>query len=416
MEGERTRPWVIIGGGLAAGRAAAELRKEGFDGHLVVVTNESRQPYERPPLSKDYLRGETKFEKLLATDPGTWEDPSIELMRGRRATRLDLGQRRIELDDGGSLPFGKLLLATGASAIRPRMPGADAAFVHTLRTVEDSDSIRASASAASGGRVVIAGGGWIAAEVAASLRQLGNEVTLAFPENEVLEQRLGREVGALYSALHERHGVHLIRKAWVAEIADDRRGRGLVLKNGDLIPADMVVLGFGATPNVSLAADAGLEIDNGVLADAELQTKAPDVFVAGDVASPWHDRYERHLRVEHWDTAREQGRTAALNMLGRGEAYERVPYFYSDQFELGMEDYGLPGDAGEVVIRQIEDGERFVSLWIADGRVLAGLHGNDWDSADLIRQMVTEKMPIDVGRFKDPSVPLSTLLAARHPV
>jgi 3-phenylpropionate/trans-cinnamate dioxygenase ferredoxin reductase component len=413
MDTERNRPWVIVGGGLAAGRAAATLRKEGFDGRLIVVTSEVHPPYERPALSKDYLRGETAVEKLWAAPPELWSTQETELLTGRHVHSLDPHGRSIELDSGSRLPYARLLLATGSTAVRPEIPGASSDFVHILRTIEDSDRLRAAANSSS--TIAVAGGGWIAAEVAASLRQMGRDVALAIPTAEVLERRLGREVGALYSALHERHGVKLVRGVRVVAVVDDRRGRGLELSNGDLLRADLVVLGFGATPNVELARAAGLGVSDGIVVDSQLRTSAPGVFAAGDVASAWHPRYGRQLRVEHWDNAKQQGRTAALNMLGRETPYDRVPYFYSDQYELSMETYGLPEDAGSVAIRRQDDAGRFVALWLQNGRVAAGLHGNDGDSAKAIQRLVRDQLPIELARFEDPRVPLADLLPSELP-
>jgi len=413
MDAERTRPWVIVGGGLTGAKAATTLRKEGFDGRLVVVAAEAHEPYERPALSKDYLRGEIKADKLLAAEPEFWSGADTELLLGRRAVAIDFDRRQVELEGGRPLPFGRLLIATGSSPVRPAIPGALASFVHTLRTIEDSDRLRIAAASAT--QVAVAGGGWISAEVAASLRQMGHDVTLVVPTAEVLEHRLGPEVGAIYSGLHERNGVRIVRGAPVVEVVDDGRRRGLLLSNGDFVPADLVVLGFGATPNVELAGSLELSADGGILVDAELRTATPEVFAAGDVASAWHPRYGRNLRVEHWDNARQQGRVAALNMLGRGVPYDRVPYFYSDQFDLGMETFGLPGDAGEVAVRRWDDGGRFVALWLVDGRAVAGVHGNDFDESKTLQRLVREQIRVDVHRFGDASVPLSDLLPAEQP-
>ncbi len=298
--------------------------------------------------------------------------------------------------------------------MQPTIPGASAGFVHLLRTIEDSDRLRASGASAT--QIAVAGGGWIAAEVAASLRQLGHDVTLVIPTAEVLERHLGPEIGSIYSSVQERGGVRLVRGSRVVEVADGAKGgRGLRLSNGDFVPADMVVLGFGVTPNVELAKAAGLAVDNGIVLDQELRASAPDVYAAGDVASAWHPLYGRNLRVEHWDNAHQQGRVAALNMLGRATAYDRVPYFYSDQFDLGMETFGLPGDAGKLAIRRWDEGDQFVALWIADGRAVAGLHGNDFDDSKALARLVRERVRVDEARFKDASVPLAELLPAEQP-
>ena len=413
MDTDRTRPWIVAGGGLAAARAATTLRKEGFDGRLIVISAENHAPYERPGLSKDYLRGETPAQKLLAADTAFWTQPGTELLLDRRVVDLDAGGHRLGLDDGARLEYGKLLLATGSTAIRPDMPGASLDFVHLLRTIDDADRIRADAAGAQ--KIAVAGGGWIAAEVAASLRQLGHDVTLIVSGHDVLERHLGHEIGAIYSALHERNGVRLIRGARVVGIEDGAR-RGLRLSTGELVRADMVVFGFGATPNVDLARAAGLAVANGVTSDQELRASAPDVFVAGDIASPWHPRFGRHLRVEHWDNAKQQGRVAALNMLDRSTPYDRLPYFYSDQFDLGMETFGLPGDGddAQLVLRRLDDA-KFGAFWLSNGRVAAAVHGNLWDDSKTIGRLAREQVDVDPARLADPAVPLPELLPAEQP-
>jgi len=411
MDAARTRPWVIVGGGLAAARAATTLRKEGFDGRLVVVTAENHPPYERPPLVKDYLRGESTADSLLAADASFWTSTGNELLLQTRAQAIDLGARRVRLDDRRWLDFEKLLIATGASAIRPDLPGANEEFVHVLRTIDDADRLRAAAKPTA--TAAVAGGGWMAAEAAASLRQLGLEVTLVVPGQEVLERHLGREIGAAYSALHERNGTRLIRGGRVAEVTGGS-DRGLRLASGDHIRADLVVLGFGATPNVELARLSGLAISGGIEADRELRASAPDLFVAGDVAAPWHPRYGRHLRLEHWDTARNQGRIAALNMLGRATVYDRLPYFYSDQFDSSMETFGLPPAADRPILRRSSE-RSIAAVWLSDGRVEAAIQIDDGESSKALSRLARERVEIDPALFADPRVPLAELLPAVQP-
>ncbi len=409
MDDNQTRPLVIVGGGLAAGRAVTTLRKEGYGGHVVVVAAEDREPYDRPPLSKDYLRGETPADQLAAADPDVWSSAETELLKGRRATSVDIARQSVRLDDGRWVPYERLLLATGSSAIHPQIRGADLDFVHVIRTIDDSDRLRAAVANAE--RVAVAGGGWIAAEVAASLRQLGHDVTLVVPGQEVLERHLGGAVGAIYSRLHERHGVRVTRGSRVTEVVAGSGGRGLLLSNGDRVRADVVVLGFGASPNLELARTAGLSVSGGIVTDSLLRASAPAVFAAGDVAAAWHPRYGRNLRLEHWDTARQQGRVAALNMLGGETPYDRLPYFYSDQFDLSMEAFGLPGDQGEIAIRRGGD-DQFAALWIAAGRAAAGLQANDSDDSKVLKRLVTEQTLVEAERFRDPAVPMSDLLPA----
>jgi 3-phenylpropionate/trans-cinnamate dioxygenase ferredoxin reductase subunit len=395
---------LIVGGGLAAAEAAKTLRAEGHDGALVVVTDEPRPPYERPPLTKAYLRGEAGPEKLLPQPAAFYTDAQIDLRTGTRVAALDLRGRRVRLADGAWVAFDRLLLATGARAVRPAIDGADLPWVHLLRTVEDADGLQDAARNAS--TAVVAGGGWIAAEAAASLAQLGLSVTLAVPEREVLQRHLGPVIGARFGELHERHGVRVVRRARVEAVVD----RGVRLDGGDVLAADLVVLGFGARPATELAVAAGLEVGRGILADERLETAAPGVFVAGDVAEAWHPRYGTRLRSEHWDNARRQARTAARNLLGREERYDRVPYFFSDQYELGMELVGRPDDGAEIAIR--EAGGGYVALWLRDGRPVAGMHADVWDARKPLTALVEAGGTVDRRAFEDATVPLDALAAA----
>ena len=386
-----TRTFVIVGGGLAAAEAAKTLRTDGFDGRLVIVTEEDRLPYERPPLTKQFLRGETAEDTLLALTPDFYEEQRVEVATANPAVLLDPARRRVQLRDGAELRYDGLLIATGARAVRPSIDGANHPSAHVVRTAEDSARLRADARKA--GTAIVAGGGWIGAETAASLTQLGVRVTLVIPGDEVLERHLGPEVGRAFSDLHERHGVRLVRRARVTHIDDG----GVQLADGQRVGGDLVVLGFGAEPATELASAAGLAIADGILVDERLATAAAHVFAAGDVASAWHPRYGRRVRSEHWDNARRQARTAAHNLLGAGETYDRVPYFFSDQFELGMELIGLPQVADEVAVRREPEG--LVALWARDGRVVAGMHTDLWDTKKAIDRLVTAAAPFDREQF-----------------
>ncbi|HET7026302.1 MAG TPA: FAD-dependent oxidoreductase [Candidatus Limnocylindrales bacterium] len=398
---------VIVGAGLAGAEAAKTLRGEGFDGRITLIGDEPRAPYERPPLSKDYLRGETGVGKLAALEPDWYERGGVELLAGRRATDLRIGERNVLLDDGRTVPFDGLLIATGATPARPAIDGAELPFAHVLRTIEDADRLRDAARSA--GHAIVAGGGWIAAEVAASLRQFGIAVTLVVPADEVVARSLGGVVGARYSELHRRHGVRVVTNTRVGAVVDDPAGRGVRLATGERIFGDLVVLGFGAMPSVALATHAGLAVDGGIVADEQLRTSAPGVFTAGDVARAWHPRYGAVIRSEHWDNARHQGRTAARNLLGRREVYDRVPYFYSDQYDAGMEFVGRFEDGDETIVRSAGD-DAFVALWLRDRRVVAGLHVNTWDAKKPLEEIVTSGVAVDPRVLADPTVPLVELL------
>ena len=398
--------FAIVGGGLAAAEAAKTLRAEGFEGRLVIVADELHLPYERPALSKEFLRGEAGQEKLFAQRPEFYEQERIELLTGTRAVGLDPRGRSLTLDDGHIVRFDRLLLATGARAIRPDGGTQQEPWVHVVRTMQDAVRLRESARGASS--AVVAGGGWIAAEIAASLSQMGLSVSLVVPGSEILERHLGRAVGARLGQLHERHGVRVVRRSRVATTFEDRAGHGVRLEDGSTVVGDIVVLGFGATPATELADGAGLEVAGGVLVDEHLMTQAEGIFAAGDVAAAWHPRFGRHLRLEHWDNARRQGRTAARNLLGRAETFDRLPYFFSDQFELGLESIGLHDEDDDVIVRDEKDG--FVVLWLRAGRVTAGMHANLWDAKAPIERLVAARATIDPAAFADPSLPLTSLV------
>jgi 3-phenylpropionate/trans-cinnamate dioxygenase ferredoxin reductase component len=402
MTTDRVRTVAIVGGGLAAAEAAKTLRSEGYDGRLVVVTEEPLPPYERPPLTKEYLRGEATPDALLAQPAAFYEESRVELLTGRRAVRLDPRKRSLALDDGTAMGFDRLLLATGARAMRPAVAGIDEPWVHLLRTAADADRLREAARAA--GSAVVAGGGWIAAEAAASLRQMGLDVTLVVPGGEVLERHLGPAVGRAFTELHERHGVRVERGARVRAFVEAAGRRDVRLLDGRVVTGDLAVAGFGASPAVELAAEAGLEVDNGIVADERLMTRADGIFVAGDVASAWHPRYGQRVRSEHWDNARRQGRTAARNMLGGAEPYDRLPFFFSDQFELGMELIGRSGAGDRVLVRRQEAG--MVVAWVRDARVVAAMHTNLWNTRKALERLVSSGARIDSERFTDPAVPL----------
>jgi len=376
------RTFVIVGGGLAAAKAAETLREEGFDGRLVVVAEEDRLPYERPPLSKSYLAGESPFSDAVVHDEGFYGERDVELLRGTSATALDPGAHRVTLSNGSQIEYDRLLIATGAVPRRPPIEGADGGTVLTLRSVADSDAIKAAASG--GGRLAIVGAGWIGCEVAASARGLGAEVTVIEQAATPLEAVLGAELGAFFAELHRSHGVELLMGAGVERITSG----GVELAGGRSVEAGAVLLATGVAPATALADAAGLAVDDGIDVDELLRTSAEDVFAAGDVASTPHPRYGR-IRVEHWDNAIGQGEAAARSMLGKGEPYTKLPYFFTDQYDLGMEYVGHHGAADELTIRGSLEDANFRAYWTAaDGHVTAAMHVNDWDAIDPMRELV----------------------------
>jgi len=402
--------FVIVGASLAGAKAAETLRAEGFDGRVVLIGEEAERPYERPMLSKEYLRGEKPAAKLYVHDEGFYADNGIELMTGTRVQSLDPGAHEITLAGGARMSYSRLLLSTGAAPRRLPLPGADLPGVAYLRAMGESDALRAAITAAS--RVVVIGAGWIGSEVAASARHLGAEVAIVAPEAVPLVRVLGPEVGGVYRDLHAGHGVDLHLSTQIEAIVGDGAASGVRTTDGVVIEGDLVVVGVGVTPRVELAKLAGLTVENGIVVDEFLATSVPDVFAAGDVAATWNTRYNKRIRMEHWANALNQGPVAARNMLGQHTAYEKLPYFYSDQYDLGVEYNGYADDWDRVVVRGDRSGREFLAFWLKDGRVLAGMNANIWDQGDDIKALIRSGASIDPDRLADPSVPLADLLAS----
>lgn len=404
--------YVIIGGGLAAGTAATTLRAEGYDGRLTVIAAEEHTPYIRPPLSKGYL-AELDESELWVQSDDWWREHDVDLRTGRHADSLDLQERSVVLEGGDRVPFDQLLIATGATPKRLDVPGADAAGIHYLRTIEDSRGIR-EATADGDKRVVVVGSGWIGMEVAATVRGFGNEVTVVSHAQVPLSTALGDELGEVFAGLHLDHGVRLVRGAAVQEFrVADGQVTGVRYEGGE-VDADVVVVGTGAAPLVGIAKDAGLEVGKGVLVDAGMRTGVDGVFAVGDAADPFHPVIGGRMRSEHWANAIGTGRTAALNMLDRGVEYDDIPYFYTDQFDLGMEYSGYRPlmDGTHVVYRGDVPGREFVSFWVTpDGRVVAGMNVNVWDVNEQVQALIREARPVDESRLADTSVPLNELVA-----
>ncbi|WP_006240965.1 NAD(P)/FAD-dependent oxidoreductase [Mycolicibacterium tusciae] len=402
--------FVIVGAGLAGAKAAEALRTNGFDGKVILVGDESDRPYDRPPLSKGYLLGSTEREKIYI-HPAQWHiEHDIDLRLGTRVTEIDRAAHMVRTASGEPLGFDKLLLTTGSSPRRLEVPGADLPGVHYLRTVSDSDALQAAFASAQ--RVAIIGAGWIGLETAAAARAANCHVTLLERGKLPLLNVLGAEVAETYAALHRAHGVELRLGVGVAEIigAGDKV-TAVRLVDGDFVAADTVVIGVGILPNVELAASAGLLIDNGVVVDQHLATGDPDVFAAGDVANTYYPLLGTHLRLEHWSAALNQGPVAAANMMGIATSYDKVPYFFSDQYDCGMEYSGfVPRDGyDEVVFRGDVASGKFIAFWMKGGTVLAGMNVNTWDVADAIEALVRSGAQPDASKLTDPEIPLSDL-------
>jgi 3-phenylpropionate/trans-cinnamate dioxygenase ferredoxin reductase subunit len=402
------KTFVIVGASLAGAKAAAELRERGFDGRVVLVGTEQELPYERPPLSKDYLRGDSERDGMQVHDQAFYKDQEIELRLGTTATALDTAAGSVELGGGEPLRFDALLLTTGSSPHRLALPGAELEGIHYLRTITDSDAIRARFER--GGRLVVIGGGWIGSEVAASARQSGLEVTMVSDESLPNARVFGQEVGEFYRDLHAGHGVELVLGDGLAAFEGDGSVSGVRTDSGRAVECDFVVVGAGATPNVELGQRAGLDTDNGTLVDPRLQSSTPNVFAAGDVANHWHPFYEQRVRVEHWANARNQGPAAARSMLGDRAAFEELPYFFSDQYDAGMEYSGLHAPSDEVVFRGDRAGGEFIAFWLRDGAVTAGMNVNVWDVNEHVQALIRSRKQVDVAALTDTDTPLESLV------
>lgn len=398
---------AIIGASLAGAKAAEAARDAGFDGRIVLVGDEAGPPYERPPLSKAVLRGEKDAGTARVHPEGFYEAHHIELVNDRADT-LDPASRTIGLAGGETVNFDTAVLATGASPRRLPIPGTDLAGVHYLRTIDDSEHLRDAIRAAT--RVVVIGAGWVGSEVAASARQMGAEVVLVDPAPVPLQRVLGDDIGAVFARLHTDNGVHLRLGTGVAELRGTETVEAVVLGDGRVEAADVVVVGVGVAPRIELAEAAGLAVDNGILVDEHLATALPGIYAAGDVANAFHPHYGKHLRVEHWANALDQGTTAGRNAVGHKDVYRRMPYFFSDQYDLGMEyvGHGQPGDA--VAIRGDLEAREFIAFWHRDGKVTAAMNVNVWNVVDDLKAIITASRPIDPARLADAHVALGDLL------
>ncbi len=404
-------PVVLVGGGLAAVRAAETLRDEGFDGDLTLIAAEDELPYERPPLSKGVLTGAEQRAVIFPHPDRSWFDERrIDLRLGRAVSAIDPTAQTVTIDGTEQLSYRRLLLATGSSARRLPLPGADAANVFTLRTVADAERLRA--ALASGDRnVVLVGAGWIGLEVASAAVGYGNRVTVVEPQAQPLLAALGPDLGAFFAGLHREHGVSLLLGTGVAGFDTAGAGVSAVRTDaGQTLPADLVVVGVGARPNVELAQAAGLTVDNGILTTAALQTSDPSIYAAGDVANALNPFYGRPVRVEHWENAQSSGPAAAKAMLGQAVSYDHLPFFFSDQYDLGMEFTGLVDGADALVYRGDVGGREFIVFWTAGGRVIAGMNVNVWDVSEQIGALIRSGSVLDPAALADPGVSLDELI------
>jgi 3-phenylpropionate/trans-cinnamate dioxygenase ferredoxin reductase component len=403
--------FIIVGGGLTGAITAQTLRGEGFDGKIILFGQELNLPYERPPLSKDYLQNKTDRDSIFVHPKPWYAEQAVELSLGNAVTSLDPASRTVTTATGVQLSYDKLLLATGSKPRRLDVPGADLDGVYYLRNVEDSDRLKIEFTQAK--RVVIIGAGWIGLETAAAARAAGLDVTLLVSGDMPLQHVLGPEVAPIFAELHRSNGVDLRYRTTASELTGRQRtATGVILSDGTKIDADMVIVGVGALPRTELAAAAGLKIDNGIVVDEHLRTSDPDIFAAGDIAQTYNPRLGRHIRVEHWANAKRQGVVAAKAMLGQDALDVRPSYFYTDQYDLSMEYTGDIGPAGydQVIFRRYAEPGQMIVFWLHEQRIQAGMNINMWDVAEDIERLVQSSRQINSDDLANPAIPLANLL------
>jgi 3-phenylpropionate/trans-cinnamate dioxygenase ferredoxin reductase subunit len=399
--------FVIVGGGLAGAKAAQTLRDEGFEGRILLFGDEACLPYERPPLSKAYLRGEVGFDAAAVHDADFYKTREIELNTSTTVTGIEPNGSEVRLLTGEQVRYDRLLLATGAKPRRLSTPGSQLRGVHYLRSVADADAIRNSITPSA--PLVVIGAGWIGAEVAASARQLGSEVAMVAPGSVPLERVLGKEIGGIFRDLHTEHGVDLHLGVGVVSLDGTDRIEAVRLSDGTILPAATVVVGVGVDPQTDLADAAGLKVDNGVVTDEHLETSVPGIYAAGDVANVFYTAYGTGIRLEHWSAALYQGPVAAKNMLGHQVTYDKVPYFFSYQYELGMEYRGWAAEFDQVVIRGDRPKREFIAFWLRNGYVAAAMNTNVWGQGEAIEALIRARRPIDLAGLADPGTDLEGL-------
>jgi 3-phenylpropionate/trans-cinnamate dioxygenase ferredoxin reductase subunit len=399
--------FVIVGASLTGGTAAATLREEGFDGRIVLVGAENELPYERPPLSKGYLRGETPREKLLVRPEAFWQEHGVELLLGTAATRIDPAAGEVVLADGHSLGYDNLLVATGGRNRRPPIPGIERDGVLDLRTVGDSERIQAAAR--NGGRAVVVGMGFIGSEVASTLRELGLEVQAVEPFRVPLERALGPEVGQVLRDLHAEHGVEAFYGEGVESFQGTARLERVVTSSGRRLECDLAVVGVGIEPAVDVVAGSGVEVENGIVVDDLCRTSVEGIFAAGDVANHMHPLFGRRIRVEHWRNAVEQGAAAARSMLGKGEPYAEVHWFWSDQYDANVQYAGHHTKWDELIVRGSLEERAFVAFYVAGGLVDAAVAVNSGRDLRRAQALIRARVPVEAAKLRDPEVDLREL-------
>lgn len=399
--------YVIVGASLAGATAAITLRDESPDVDVILIGAEREPPYERPPLSKAYLRGDMPFDKALVRPAAFYAEHGIQTMFGMRATRIDASARFVELEDHRRVSFDALLIATGGRNRRVSIPGGDLQGIYSLRTVQDADRIRAEMTA--GRRAIVVGMGFIGSEVAASLRQKGLDVVGIDPSKTPLTRVLGETVGQSIADLHRAHGVRTIFEDTVAAFEGTRRVACVVTKAGLRLECDVVVVGIGIEPAVDMLGDSGIHVDNGIVVDEYCQTNVGGIYAAGDVANHYHPIFGRHIRVEHWQNAIKQGAAAARNMLGKRVAYDEIPWFWSDQYDANLQYAGFHTKWEQLVVRGRLDSGSYLACYVNEGRIDAAVGLNRGKDVRRVMPLIRSRRRVDLERLHDDSLDLRSL-------
>jgi 3-phenylpropionate/trans-cinnamate dioxygenase ferredoxin reductase subunit len=401
--------YVVAGANLAGGTAAATLRADGFNGRLILVGEEPVAPYERPPLSKEFLRGEAPFEKALIRPPGFWKDNEIECRFGSRVARIDPGSRQAILDDGEALRYDKVLVATGLRNRTLHVPGSHLRGIHRLRTVADADAIRAETAGAT--TVVVVGMGFIGSEVAASLRLSGLDVVAIEPLPAPCYRALGPQIGAVVAAIHADHGVKIHFGESVDAFEGNERVERVVTGSGMRIDCDAVVVGVGTTPVTDLLEDTGVHLENGIVVDEHCRASVEGIYAAGDVANHLHPLVGHHIRVEHWQNALKQGAAAARAMLGSPDPYDEVHWFWSDQYDTNIQSAGHVSDWTNPVIRGDLESRSFVAFSLRDGHIVGAVALNRGKDLRRSIALIKSKAVVDPAKLADADTDVRSALA-----
>ncbi len=398
---------ALLGGGLAAHSAAETLRKEGFDGRISLISSEALQPYDRTLLSKALLQGTRSTDDLAFRPLQHYEDLNVDMMLEMEVTAVDFSTRELTIAGTDTVSFDQLLIATGATPIRLRAPGFDLPGVHYLRTAHDAAGIQEALQTAE--RILVIGSGFIGAEVAASARMLGKDVTLVDLLGSPLAAALGDRIGNIYTEIHRKHDVDLRMRSRVTELRGDQCVEEAILANGDRIPCDLVVVGVGVRPETALFDSTELHIDNGVRVNSACETNIAGVYAAGDVANWWHPKIEGHIRIEHFNNAAEQGAAAAKAMLGQAVSYAPLPYFWSDQYDVNLQHVGYPGPWDELILREYPDDGGFTGFYLHQQRIKSAVTINRARDLRSVRRFIEGDAAIDRETLADPEVDLREL-------